>query len=53
MIRRKLSKGYELTSNLARGFLKYLDTLSDLPYGNYVVLGLGTFLVFLKRMYQA
>lgn len=53
MIRKKLSKEYELTSKLAGSFLKYLDILSDIPFGKYVVIGLGTFLVFLKRLYYA
>lgn len=53
MMRKKISKGYRLVLKLAGSLSRYLDALSDVPVGKYVVLGLGVFFVFLRRLYNA
>lgn len=39
----------ELGLKLVRSFLKYLDAFSGIPFGKYVVLGFGAFLIFIKK----
>ncbi len=53
MIRKKISKGYRLVLKLAGSFSRYLDALTDIPFGKYVVFGLGALFVFLRRLYNA